>query len=76
MSYLRQANTIPTLIAQVQSFNGADPVGVRYRNLGVNSVQVLVEEERCADDDGHHNGETVGYFWITGNTFIPLWADI
>jgi len=36
----------------------------------------MLEEERCGDDDGHHNHEQVGYFWITGNTFIPLWADI
>jgi hypothetical protein len=36
----------------------------------------MCEEERCSDDDGFHALENVGYFWVTGNTFIPLWADI
>lgn len=56
----------PTFVADVSSFEGWNPVGVRFRNLTADGVDVLVEEERSDDSETHHIEETVSYFVIEG----------
>lgn len=45
----------------MQSFNGPDTAGLRYRNLDTESAEVFVEEERSRDGEMGHAGENVGF---------------
>jgi hypothetical protein len=51
----------PIFIADMQTNNGAQPAGLRYRNLQSDGVEVFVEEEQSGDDETRHNDERVGY---------------
>lgn len=48
-------------LAQLQTYNGPDTAGLRYKNLIGNGVDVLVEEERSRDWEVWHTNEVVGY---------------
>lgn len=54
----------PAFLAQIQTFNGTDPAGLRYRNLASNSVEVFCEEETSSDSEKDHTDENVGYLLI------------
>ena len=51
----------PVFLADVQTFNGGDPVELRYDNLDASGVSVFAEEEQSADAETDHDGESVGY---------------
>ena len=52
----------PRFFADMQTFDGSDSAGLRYRNLSNTDVEVKVEEERSADTETDHTTEVVGYF--------------
>ncbi len=54
----------PTLVAQMQTFDGSDPADLHHRNLGTTSVQIKVEEEASADSETNHATEVVGWIVI------------
>ena len=51
----------PVLVAGVQTLDGGDTVGLRYRNLGPTSAEVFLEEEKSRDTEVAHTTEVVGY---------------
>ncbi|MEP3897410.1 MAG: dockerin type I domain-containing protein [Rhodopirellula bahusiensis] len=51
----------PAFLAAMQTTTGADPAGLRFRNLDRDSVQVFVEEEQSADAETSHSDENVGF---------------
>ena len=51
----------PVFIADLQTYAGSDPTGIRYRNLNTTNVQVVAEEERSSDNEMNHAYEDVGY---------------
>ena len=57
------ANTYsnPVFIADLQSYAGSDPTGLRYHNLNTSNVQVVAEEERSSDNEMNHAYEDIGY---------------
>ena len=55
----------PRFMADLQTFDGSDTAGLRYRNLTGTGVDVFVEEERSADNETNHTTESVGYM-VTG----------
>lgn len=55
----------PTFVADMQTTNGGNTAGLRYRNYDGRSVEVRVDEETSADGETHHVDETVGY-WVFG----------
>jgi len=57
----------PRFLADIQTFDGADASGLRYRNLTATGVEVKVEEERSADTEVGHTSEVVGYLVAEGN---------
>jgi hypothetical protein len=60
-----QSYTDPVFLADMQTINGDDPCGLRYRNLTGDGVEVFVEEEQSADDETTHaNPETVGFLVV------------
>ncbi len=52
----------PVFIASMQTTNGGDPTGLRYRDLNTSSVQLKLEEEQSKDTEVWHVNEEVGYF--------------
>jgi hypothetical protein len=55
------ANTPNSLIGQIQTNNGGDPVSLRYKNLNNANVKVFCEEEKSSDRETDHTTEVVGY---------------
>lgn len=56
--------TNPVFLADMQTFNGPDPCGMRYQNLSGSSVEVKIEEEQSTTKETTHLEEDVGYFVI------------
>jgi hypothetical protein len=48
-------------LAGMQTYDGSDTAGVRYRNLTKGGVEVKIEEEQSADNETGHTSEIVGY---------------
>jgi subtilisin len=57
----------PLFVAGMQTTDGWQPAGVRYRNLTADSVEVFVEEERSDDDEMAHADEVIGYAVFDGS---------
>ena len=51
----------PSVLAQIQTFDGGDPVGLRYRVYQLGRFQVFCEEEQSADNETNHTTEDVGF---------------
>jgi hypothetical protein len=60
----------PLFVASMQTDDGWQPSGLRYRNLTSDSVEVFVEEERSKDDEMNHVAEVVGYAVFDGSGAI------
>ena len=77
LSFAQTYNSMPGFFAQLQSYNGGDPVAVRYRQLGLDGSQIFLQEERSADDELGHGFENVGYLvFETGSIFSKIRAPI
>ncbi len=61
---------MPCFIADLQTFNGADPANLRYRGLTPAAVEVQVDEEQSRDAETVHTEETLGFLALEceGNT--------
>ena len=59
--------TTPNILASLSSYVGADPAGLRYRNLGSSQVQVKVEEDQSFDSEMGHIDESVDFLAIAGS---------
>ena len=51
----------PVVLADMQTYAGADAAGLRIRAVGDSGFEVFVEEEQSADSELAHSPETVGY---------------
>ncbi len=51
----------PCFLADMQSFQGSDTAGLRYRALTATGVEVQVDEEQSRDAEVTHVDEVVGY---------------
>ena len=54
----------PNLVAQMQTFDGADTADLRHQNLTPTSVQIKVEEETSANAEVGHTTEVIGYIVV------------
>src|SRR3989344_4293193 len=55
----------PLFLANMQTFNGADTAGLRYKDLDNLKAYIKVEEEQSKDAETGHVAETVGYIAIS-----------
>ncbi|WP_458188882.1 S8 family serine peptidase [Haladaptatus sp. NG-WS-4] len=62
----RKYGVNPIFLANIQTFNGSDTAGVRCRNVGRDSVEIRIEEEKSGDTETNHISEQVGYFALRG----------
>ncbi|NJL83768.1 MAG: hypothetical protein HC890_14075 [Chloroflexaceae bacterium] len=51
----------PQLLANLASYNGSDPAGLRYQNLDSNRVRLRADEDTTADREIQHISEIVHY---------------
>ncbi len=69
-------NEKPIFLAGMQSYNGTDPAGLRYKNLTTSNVRVRVEEEKSADAETLHGAEDVGYLLLANiPPVVPAWTE-
>jgi len=70
IGFSQDMGSTPVFLAGMQTFDGPDSSGLRYRNLDGSGVDVFVEEERSEDDETNHTDEVVGYFVIANESLI------
>lgn len=70
IDFNRDFGDSPLILADMQTFNGGDPAGLRYKNLTSSGVDIRVEEETSNDSETNHGNESVGYFVFNGATAI------
>ncbi|PLX27104.1 hypothetical protein C0581_03680 [Candidatus Parcubacteria bacterium] len=56
----------PFFFSMMQSHDGGDSAGMRHRNVGSNSVEIMIEEEQSRDSEMSHTTESVGYLVLDG----------
>ena len=59
--------TTPNILASMSSYVGADPAGLRSRNLGSSQVQFKVEEDQSFDSEMGHIDESVDFIALAGS---------
>lgn len=64
--YFQNTYDNPVFLADMQTMDGSNTCGLRYRNLSSNLVEVMVEEERSSDSETGHTSEQVGYLVLEG----------
>ena len=57
----------PVLLASIDTYNGADPSGLRYTNLNRDRVNIKVEEDTSKDAEVYHSNEAVNFLAVAGN---------
>ena len=67
ISFDNSFSDTPSLLTQVQSYNGADWVTTRTDNITGQSFDVSMQEEQSLNDGGHAT-ETIGWFAIDSGT--------
>jgi len=54
----------PLIFADMQTFNGEDPAGVRIKDVSVNRFQAKIEEELSSDGEYSHAHEALGFLAV------------
>jgi len=65
-------STVPGFLAAIETYNGSDNAGLRYRNLTDFVVEVMVEEDTTYDAETAHSSEVVGYLLAEGDGLLSL----
>lgn len=61
LDFARSFGGSPVFVSSIQTFDGNNPIDLRYQNLGSSGVEVRVQEERSEDPETEHDPEVVGY---------------
>ncbi len=60
MNFSQAFSDVPVCIAAIQTYDGGDTAGLRYKTLNSSSITLFIEEEQSADDEVNHTTEIVG----------------
>ena len=63
-------------LGSIQSYNGQDPSGLRYKDRDDKSIQLFVEEENSTNDGISHTKENIGYAVFESSKNIYGYSDI
>ena len=63
-------DSTPQLMAGISSYDGADPSGLRYRNLTNNAVEIKIEEDQSYDSETGHTTEVVDFLAVEGSGIL------
>lgn len=64
----------PQLLASVATYDGGDPVGLRYQQLTSAGVQLMLEEDTSRDRETKHTSENVGFLALEGSGILAAQA--
>jgi hypothetical protein len=62
----QNVKNIPAFFAAMQTTDGGDTAGIRYKKLNGQSVAVYIQEEQSKNKEVDHTTEVVGYLAIFG----------
>jgi hypothetical protein len=62
----QNVKNVPAFFASMQTTDGGDTAGVRYKKLNGQSVAVYIQEEQSKNKEVDHTTEVVGYLAIFG----------
>ncbi|MFH5801581.1 S8 family serine peptidase [Haladaptatus sp. CMAA 1911] len=65
-----QVYETPIFLADLQTTDGGDAAGLRYKNLSGSAVELKIEEELSGDTESGHTTEEVGYLVFEGQGVI------
>ena len=65
----------PKFLANIATFDGPDPSGLRYQNLTNGNVQIMIEEDTSNDSETNHTTEDINFLAIEGNGNLTGSAD-
>lgn len=61
----------PIFLCHDDTYDGGNTCGTRFRNLGVSSVQIKIEEEKSKDSEVNHTTEVVSYLaWGSAGNIV------
>jgi len=60
----------PIFLAGMQTYNGSNSAGLRYRSLNKGAVDIAIDEEQSADKETRHTTEVIGYVVIADEGLI------
>jgi hypothetical protein len=61
--------TTPAFFAAMQTSDGMNTAGIRYKTLSTKNVNLFVEEEKSKDKEVDHTTEVVGYLALWGGAY-------
>jgi hypothetical protein len=70
ISFTSDFATTPQFMAAMATYNGSDTAGVRYRNLGTDTVEVKIEEDQSKDTETGHTNEILNFFALEGEGLL------
>ncbi|RDD62279.1 Ig-like domain-containing protein [Ferruginivarius sediminum] len=79
VSFADAFDSAPQILASVSSFDGANPVDVRYQDVDGSEVVIRVQEDQSSNTEVAHTSESVDYLAIDGSGLltadsVDLWA--
>ena len=74
LSFDTSFSKAPQLLASIASFDGSDPVGLRYQSLSKAGVQMMLEEDASRDKETRHTTEDVGFLALEGSGVLTAQA--
>jgi hypothetical protein len=70
IGFAQDYGSTPSFVAGMQTYDGSNTAGLRYKDLGGSSVSIRVEEETSSDDETRHTSEAAGYFTFESPTTL------
>jgi serralysin len=78
-SFDQDFDSAPQLLANIASYDGADPVTLRYEDLDSSQAVIRLQEDQSDDQEISHTSESVDFLALEGNGLlsadnVDLWA--
>jgi len=64
----------PQFFGSIATFEGSDPVTLRYRQPSADNIQIRLQEDRSFDSEIEHNDEEINFLAIAGSGFLEAGA--
>jgi hypothetical protein len=79
VSFANAFDSAPQILASVSSYDGTNPVDVRYEDVDGSQVVIRLQEDQSSDTEVAHTTESVDYMAIDGSGLltadsVDLWA--
>ena len=69
-------NQTPRVLSNIATYNGADPSGLRFKNLTTDGLKLKIDEEQSKDSETWHTSEEVNYLAFNGTEGPDFIRDV